>query len=163
MLSHRSMYGNAACRLRVAPYCSWLACLRRPACRAWRMRPMSVESFVHPNTILIIAILVGIVYLNIGFIVGTINNLRYGDKKEAIGSQLCWFVLEAGIILLALGFVMPAIGMIGMILGVILILACIGMLVYGNGAYGVMDIFGLCRSEERRVGKECRSRWSPYH
>ena len=25
------------------------------------------------------------------------------------------------------------------------------------------DFFGLLRSEERRVGKECRSRWSPYH
>ena len=24
-------------------------------------------------------------------------------------------------------------------------------------------ISGLLRSEERRVGKECRSRWSPYH
>ena len=24
-------------------------------------------------------------------------------------------------------------------------------------------IIGLYRSEERRVGKECRSRWSPYH
>src|SRR2546421_12440916 len=24
-------------------------------------------------------------------------------------------------------------------------------------------ILGLSRSEERRVGKECRSRWSPYH
>ena len=23
--------------------------------------------------------------------------------------------------------------------------------------------YSLCRSEERRVGKECRSRWSPYH
>ena len=23
--------------------------------------------------------------------------------------------------------------------------------------------FGTDRSEERRVGKECRSRWSPYH
>ena len=23
--------------------------------------------------------------------------------------------------------------------------------------------FGYSRSEERRVGKECRSRWSPYH
>src|SRR2546422_11593225 len=23
--------------------------------------------------------------------------------------------------------------------------------------------FAACRSEERRVGKECRSRWSPYH
>ena len=22
---------------------------------------------------------------------------------------------------------------------------------------------GFARSEERRVGKECRSRWSPYH
>ena len=24
-------------------------------------------------------------------------------------------------------------------------------------------IVGKSRSEERRVGKECRSRWSPYH
>ena len=24
-------------------------------------------------------------------------------------------------------------------------------------------ITGILRSEERRVGKECRSRWSPYH
>ena len=24
-------------------------------------------------------------------------------------------------------------------------------------------LIDLCRSEERRVGKECRSRWSPYH
>ena len=26
---------------------------------------------------------------------------------------------------------------------------------------GVLDL--VARSEERRVGKECRSRWSPYH
>ena len=26
-----------------------------------------------------------------------------------------------------------------------------------------LEIQGLPRSEERRVGKECRSRWSPYH
>ena len=25
------------------------------------------------------------------------------------------------------------------------------------------DVLELSRSEERRVGKECRSRWSPYH
>ena len=33
----------------------------------------------------------------------------------------------------------------------------------GLGAGGI--VFGdmLLRSEERRVGKECRSRWSPYH
>ena len=32
----------------------------------------------------------------------------------------------------------------------------------------ILDIYGIHgavpnRSEERRVGKECRSRWSPYH
>ena len=27
----------------------------------------------------------------------------------------------------------------------------------------IFAAIGLIRSEERRVGKECRSRWSPYH
>ena len=31
----------------------------------------------------------------------------------------------------------------------------------GETVYGIGWL--LCRSEERRVGKECRSRWSPYH
>ena len=30
---------------------------------------------------------------------------------------------------------------------------------FGSG----YNFTGLLRSEERRVGKECRSRWSPYH
>ena len=29
--------------------------------------------------------------------------------------------------------------------------------------YGLRTLSQLTRSEERRVGKECRSRWSPYH
>ena len=42
-----------------------------------------------------------------------------------------------------------------------------------NGKKVILDVFGGAvhvvddlvddRSEERRVGKECRSRWSPYH
>ena len=41
-----------------------------------------------------------------------------------------------------------------------------------EGINSVLDEYGLSReefwkdpkrSEERRVGKECRSRWSPYH
>ena len=101
-----------------------------------------VEAFKHPDTILIIAIAFGLLYTNLGFIVGAINNLRYGNVKEAIGSQICWFVFEAGIVFLALGYLMPAIGMAGMALGGILILATIVMLIWANGAYGVMDIFG---------------------
>ena len=30
-------------------------------------------------------------------------------------------------------------------------------------AAAVSTLAAACRSEERRVGKECRSRWSPYH
>ena len=36
-----------------------------------------------------------------------------------------------------------------------------------NDSNAIIDIEGVrmsrVRSEERRVGKECRSRWSPYH
>ena len=28
---------------------------------------------------------------------------------------------------------------------------------------GILKLLPSHRSEERRVGKECRSRWSPYH
>src|SRR3712207_6992830 len=32
-----------------------------------------------------------------------------------------------------------------------------------DGAFDSQQQCALLRSEERRVGKECRSRWSPYH
>src|SRR2546426_6377696 len=32
-----------------------------------------------------------------------------------------------------------------------------------TGNAGIACAFVAARSEERRVGKECRSRWSPYH
>ena len=38
---------------------------------------------------------------------------------------------------------------------------------YAPKNFNIWYVFGglatLVRSEERRVGKECRSRWSPYH
>ena len=39
---------------------------------------------------------------------------------------------------------------------------------FGSGGHEIgmklAEKLGIkCRSEERRVGKECRSRWSPYH
>ena len=101
-----------------------------------------VEAFKHPDTILLIAIAIGLIYTNIGFILGAINNFRYGNVKEAIGSQLCWFVLQAGIIFLVLGFKF-GFGLPGIIVGAILIIATLAMLIYANGAYGVMDVFGF--------------------
>ena len=39
------------------------------------------------------------------------------------------------------------------------------LICFGSGALIGVPLFFLLkgRSEERRVGKECRSRWSPYH
>lgn len=101
----------------------------------------TIESFVHPENILILALSVGIVYENIGFLIGAINNIRYGEIKEALGSQICWFFLEAGVVCLAAGFLIPSIGMIGMGLGAVLIIICFVMLIYNGGFYGIMDVF----------------------
>src|SRR5256885_13066939 len=34
---------------------------------------------------------------------------------------------------------------------------------FGKSHFGLGHLLHPLRSEERRVGKECRSRWSPYH
>src|SRR5256885_2485029 len=39
----------------------------------------------------------------------------------------------------------------------------VDVLVHSAGGPVNGGLFDLTRSEERRVGKECRSRWSPYH
>src|SRR3712207_7731793 len=44
--------------------------------------------------------------------------------------------------------------------------SCISMMDTYRVRHAIRDVgaaLGLPRSEERRVGKECRSRWSPYH
>ena len=40
-----------------------------------------------------------------------------------------------------------------------------GILSYGTSSFKLdrEEVVSIYRSEERRVGKECRSRWSPYH
>ena len=65
-------------------------------------------------------------------------------------------------------FVAIATGLISIVVSVVLLfvwpvifdaLVAIGTGIAGMGGIGA----GIYRSEERRVGKECRSRWSPYH
>ena len=51
-------------------------------------------------------------------------------------------------------------GLIGMPIREVNITKFIGLIIV---AFGLVFYFFGDRSEERRVGKECRSRWSPYH
>ena len=49
----------------------------------------------------------------------------------------------------------------GRVFGMFELRNCIEAVVLAAPTLGICML--IARSEERRVGKECRSRWSPYH
>ena len=76
--------------------------------------------------------------------------------------------------MIVLGLILYAVGFCGFVLpkGIVIGgLAGIASLIYFQFGVPVAISFyalniillAIARSEERRVGKECRSRWSPYH
>ena len=83
---------------------------------------------------------------------------------ESFGSLKHWAVALTVIIVAlvvkfkASGTLSSAAILIGLIAGYVLAYI-LGMVSFG----GVAKASWITRSEERRVGKECRSRWSPYH
>lgn len=103
----------------------------------------SYDAFVHPDTILYTALAIGVLYLNIGMVIGAYNNIKYGDIKAAMGSQIVWFILEAGLVCLLLGALIFPGTMALMILGGVLCIATLVILIWANGFYGVMDIFSF--------------------
>ncbi len=94
----------------------------------------SINSFVFPQNILILALLVGVIHINMGLVIGAYNNIVRGDLREALGAQIPWFVLEAGVILLLVG---------GIYIGGPVIAASLIMLLYFNGLFGLMDVSGF--------------------
>ncbi len=94
----------------------------------------AIDAFVNPQNILIMALAVGVLHINFGLIIGARNNIRLGNMKEALGSQIVWLILELGIILYIFG---------GMLLGAPLIVLAFAMLLYYNGLFGLMDVSGF--------------------
>ena len=79
----------------------------------------------------------------------TICMIWFVGKFFIFGLKASWGIMK----LLCMIIFFPVI-LIGMVVGGLMYIA-FPLLIIGG-------IIGL-RSEERRVGKECRSRWSPYH
>jgi len=51
-----------------------------------------------------------------------------------------------------------------LIISIVIVVAGGVMILFGwHARWAAVVLFLWMRSEERRVGKECRSRWSPYH
>src|SRR3712207_2525574 len=101
------------------------------------------------NAIIAVGMTFVILIAGIDLSVGSVLALTGAIAASMVGAELSIF------------FVIPAVLVLGTLLG-----GVSGMIV----AKGKVQAFiatlvtmTLLRSEERRVGKECRSRWSPYH
>ena len=102
----------------------------------------AINSFVNPVNILIWALTVGIIYTIIGLIIGTMDNIRMGQIKEALGEQVVWLILLVGVGLLAASSMM-GLGPIILYAGGAICLVALGMLIYFNGAIGILDVSGF--------------------
>ena len=82
----------------------------------------------------------------------------------AIVVMLCSFDMEYDELLANLrraGMWLPAV--VGLWIIIYLFNTLSWYIIIRDGKKGTPIPFWKVRSEERRVGKECRSRWSPYH
>lgn len=113
-----------------------------PAFLGWELPTVIeiIDTFAYPQNILIMALLVGIVYTIVGLVLGAINNLRRGEIKEALGSQIVWLIMVLGVGLLAATYLA---GFGSIYIGGALIAAAFIMLVVFNGLFGLMDISGF--------------------
>jgi V/A-type H+-transporting ATPase subunit I len=102
----------------------------------------SINAFVFPQYILLMALIVGVLHINMGLIIGSYNNIVRGDLREALGAQIVWFVLEIGVIIAAAAYVTSGITNAEIFGGPIIVLSLL-MLMYLNGPYGVMDVTGF--------------------
>ena len=100
----------------------------------------SIDAFVNPQNILIMALLAGLTYTTLGLILGAYNNIHKGAIRDALGDQICWLVLIMGVILLGVAFLSHA---FSIYIGVAVAIIGLALLVYHNGLFGLMDVMGL--------------------
>ena len=102
----------------------------------------AINAFKNPANILIIAISIGIVYTIIGLLIGARNNIVAGKTKEAVGEQIVWLMILAGV-----GIAAPAylygLTPILLYLGAGIAVLAVILLIYINGAFGIMDVMSF--------------------
>ncbi|MFH1450565.1 MAG: V-type ATP synthase subunit I, partial [archaeon] len=70
----------------------------------WGLEPANLAPWVDPLTnplvILKVSLMVGIAHLNLGLILGAINNWKAGEKLEVLHGQVIWFFLQIAALIL---------------------------------------------------------------
>ena len=100
----------------------------------------SIDAFVNPQNILIMALMCGLIYTILGLVLGAYNNIHKGAISDAIGDQICWLILILGVILLGVTYLTNS---FSIYIGVGVAIIGLAILVYHNGLFGLMDVMGL--------------------
>lgn len=91
------------------------------------------------DKLLVYAILFGIIHLNLGLIVGFVNNIK--KLKKAICDNLSWIILEIAIVLVYMGTTNG--NDTAMTIGIILSLLALILMYLGHGFIGIIEIPGF--------------------
>lgn len=90
-------------------------------------------------TMIVVTVLIGLLHVNLGYLIGFINVNKKHGLSEAILEKGSWFVVEFGIILAVLGYL----GMLPSIVGIAVFLLGFIMLVKGEGIKGPIELPSL--------------------
>lgn len=91
----------------------------------------------HPETLLAIAVVFGIIHLNIGILIGFFNELKH-SLKHAIYDKISWIILQIGLLIIYLGS--TSMGSWTTISGFLVFLLAVGLLYKGHGFIGIIEI-----------------------
>ena len=102
-----------------------------------------VESLKDPISILVMALIFGLIHLNVGVFLGIVQSIKNKQYKEMLTTKLCWIPLQiAGVILI--GSSILDFQFSGTVMTIGYILAAIGFiqLLVSSGPIGFFDITG---------------------
>jgi len=113
----------------------------------WGLEPANLAPWVDPLTnplvILKVALFVGIAHLNLGLILGAVNNYKRGQKLEMLHSQIIWFFLQAAAFILLAPMLGVALPIYCKYLAYILAILSLAILIKFNGVIGLFDVTGF--------------------
>lgn len=102
-----------------------------------KLLPFEFHRAEHPETLLLIAIIFGLVHINLGFVIGIINSINKSIKK-VFCDYISWMILQLGVLALYFGYTSQIDTLI--YLGYAGVLITIILLYMGHGIQGVIEI-----------------------
>ncbi len=93
------------------------------------------------NAMLFASVIIGLVHINLGFVLGFLNELHHKGLFKAFAAKLSWIILQAGVALVALA----ATGMvnISVYVGIAVAVASVILIYIGESMRGIIEIPGL--------------------